>query len=109
MEDSELQAMAATTRERGCLQPIRVRATDTGDFALIAGERRYRAAALADLNALPAVVLTAGAGDEGEHRDLLTDAMIENELRGDLDADPSTPSHPRNSPLASWDQRATTA
>ncbi len=34
---------------------------------------------------LPAVVLTAGAGDEGEDLDLLTDAMIENELRSDLD------------------------
>jgi ParB/RepB/Spo0J family partition protein len=85
VEDAELQAMAATMRERGCLQPIRVRATETGDFALIAGERRYRAAALAELTALPAVVLTAGTGDEGEYQDLLTDAMIENELRSDLD------------------------
>jgi ParB/RepB/Spo0J family partition protein len=85
VEDADLQAMAATMRERGCLQPIRVRATDTGDFALIAGERRYRAAALAELNALPAVVLTARAGDEDEYQDLLTDAMIENELRSDLD------------------------
>lgn len=85
MEDDELQAMAATMRERGCLQPIRVRATETGDFALIAGERRYRAAGLAELATLPAVVLTAGAGDEGEYLDLLTDAMIENELRSDLD------------------------
>jgi ParB/RepB/Spo0J family partition protein len=85
VEDADLQAMAATMRERGCLQPIRVRATDTGDFALIAGERRYRAATLADLTTLPAVVLTAGAGDEGEYLDLLTDAMIENELRSDLD------------------------
>lgn len=85
MEDDELQAMAATMRERGCLQPIRVRATETGDFALIAGERRFRAAGLAELATLPAVVLTAGAGDEGEYLDLLTDAMIENELRSDLD------------------------
>ncbi len=85
VEDADLQAMAATMRERGCLQPIRVRATETGDFALIAGERRYRAATLAALTTLPAVVLTAGAGDEGEYLDLLTDAMIENELRSDLD------------------------
>ncbi|HWY89367.1 MAG TPA: ParB N-terminal domain-containing protein [Solirubrobacteraceae bacterium] len=67
MEDDELQAMAATMRERGCLQPIRVRATETGDFALIAGERRYRAATLAELATLPAVVLTAGAGDARHH------------------------------------------
>ena len=85
LEDDELQAMAATMRERGCLQPIRVRTTETGDFALIAGERRYRAGALAALTTLPAVVLTAGTSDEDEYLDLLTDAMIENELRSDLD------------------------
>ncbi len=85
VEDAELQAMAATMRERGCLQPIQVRATESGEFVVIAGERRYRAAALAALTTLPAVVLCAGAGDEGEYLDLLTDAMIENELRSDLD------------------------
>lgn len=85
VEDAELQAMAATMRERGCLQPIRVRATETGEYVLIAGERRYRAAALAALTTIPAVVLAAGVGDEREYLDLLTDAMIENELRSDLD------------------------
>ena len=84
LEDTELQAMAETMRQRGCLQPIRVRATQTGDYILIAGERRYRAAALAALTEIPAAVLPLGAGDEREHLDLLTDAMVENELRSDL-------------------------
>ncbi len=86
IEDAELQQMAATMRERGCLTPIRVRAVEeTGEFVLIAGERRYRAAALAALTTLPAVVQSGGTGDEVEYLDLLTDAMIENESREDLD------------------------
>src|SRR5674476_443844 len=43
IEDAELQALAQTMRERGCLAPIRVRATD-GGYVLIAGGRRFRAA-----------------------------------------------------------------
>jgi ParB/RepB/Spo0J family partition protein len=85
MEDDELQAMAATMRERGCLQPIRVRETEIGDFALIYGERRYRAGTLAALTTLPALVLPAGTSDDEEYLGLLTDAMIENELRSNLD------------------------
>jgi ParB/RepB/Spo0J family partition protein len=83
-EDAELQAMAETMRQRGCLQPIRVRATGTGEYVLIAGERRYRAASLAALTEIPAAVVPAGAGDESEHLELLTDAIIENEVRRDL-------------------------
>ncbi len=84
VEDDELEAMAATMRERGCLQSVRVRATDSGDFQLIAGERRYRAAALAALTEIPAMVLPQGTGDEAEQLELLTDAVIENELRSNL-------------------------
>jgi ParB/RepB/Spo0J family partition protein len=86
VHDAELEAMAETMRQRGCLQPVRVRAseTGTGEYLLIAGERRYHAAAIAALMQLPAVVLPAGAGDEAEHLDLLTDAMIENEVRCEL-------------------------
>jgi ParB/RepB/Spo0J family partition protein len=82
--DAELEAMAETMRQRGCLQPVRVRASGTGEYVLVAGERRYRAAAIAALTQIPATVLPAGAGDEAEQLDLLTDAMIENEVRQDL-------------------------
>jgi len=85
VEDSELEAMAQTMRDRGCLQSIRVRATATDDYVLVSGERRYRAAALAALTEIPATVLSAGAGDEAEQLDLLCDAMIENEVRSNLD------------------------
>ena len=43
-DDRELEQMAESIRRDGCLQPIRVRATEHGDYVLIAGERRYRAA-----------------------------------------------------------------
>lgn len=82
--DAELEAMAETMRQRGCLQPVRVRENGTGEYVLVAGERRYRAAAIAALTQIPATVLPAGAGDEAEQLDLLTDAMIENEVRCDL-------------------------
>lgn len=85
-DDGQLDALAETMRQRGCLQPIRVRASETGDYVLLAGERRYRAAVKAALTVLPAIVRPAGAGDDGEQVDLLADAVIENELRKDLDA-----------------------
>jgi ParB/RepB/Spo0J family partition protein len=84
-EDAELQALAETMRQRGCLQPIRVQATNDGDYQLVAGERRYRAAALAALTEIPASVLPVGSGQEDERLELLVEAMIENELRSDLD------------------------
>ena len=84
-EDAELEALAETIRQRGCLQPIRVRTSETGEYVLIAGERRYRAAALAGLTEIPAAVVPAGAGDESECLNWLSDAMVENELRSDLD------------------------
>src|SRR5665213_3029318 len=84
VDDAELEAMAETMRQRGCLQPVRVRATGDGEYALVAGERRYRAAVKAALTVLPAVVRPAGLGDESERLDLLIEAMIENEVRSDL-------------------------
>lgn len=52
---------------------------------LIAGERRYRAAVKAAVMELPAIIRPVGAGDDGEHADLLIEALIENDLRRDLD------------------------
>jgi ParB family chromosome partitioning protein len=83
-EDAELLALAETMRQRGCLQPIRVRATATGDYVLIAGARRYRAAALAALTQIPAAVVPVSPAGESERVELLVDAMVENELRSDL-------------------------
>lgn len=76
--------MAESIRQDGCLQPIRVRATEDGDYVLIAGERRYRAAVKAAVMELPAIIRPVGAGDD-EHADLLVEAVIENDLRRNLD------------------------
>lgn len=84
-DDRELDQLADSIRADGCLQPIRVRATDHGDYVLIAGERRYRAAVKACVMELPAIIRPAGTGDEEEQSDLLVEALLENDLRRDLD------------------------
>jgi ParB/RepB/Spo0J family partition protein len=85
VEDRELEQLAESMRRHGCLQPVRVRPTETGDYLLIAGGRRYRAAVKAALMEIPAIVRPAGAGDDEEQADLLVEAVIENDLRVDLD------------------------
>jgi ParB/RepB/Spo0J family partition protein len=85
LDDRQLDQMAESIRRDGCLQPIRVRATEHGDYVLIAGERRYRAAVKAAVMELPAIIRPVGAGDDEEHADLLVEALIENDLRRDLD------------------------
>jgi len=81
-DDGDLSALAETIRTHGCLLPVRVR-RDGERFVLIAGERRYRAATLAGLTEIPASILPEGT--QGEPAERLTEALIENELRTDLD------------------------
>jgi ParB family transcriptional regulator, chromosome partitioning protein len=81
VEDRELEALAQSLRRHGCLQPIRVRATEHGEYVLIAGERRFRAAVKAALMELPAIVRPAGSGDDDEQAELLFEAVIENDHR----------------------------
>jgi ParB family transcriptional regulator, chromosome partitioning protein len=85
IDDGELEQLAETIRQHGCLQPIRVRATDAGTFALIAGERRYRAAVKAGLAEIPAIVRPEGPGEDDEQAGPLIEALIENDQRRDLD------------------------
>jgi ParB/RepB/Spo0J family partition protein len=84
VEDRELEQLAESMRRHGCLQPVRVRPTETGNYVLIAGARRHAAAVKAALMEIPAIVRPAGAGDDEEQADLLTEAVIENDLRVDL-------------------------
>ena len=84
-DSQELEQLAETMRQHGCLQPVRVRATEHGDYVLIAGERRYRAAVKAALVEIPAIVRPAGTGDEEEQAELLVEALIENDQRRELD------------------------
>jgi ParB family chromosome partitioning protein len=79
VERASLEELAASIAEHGVLQPILVTQTPTG-YRLIAGERRLRAAEMAGLERIPAVVRTA---TESEH---LAWALIENLQRADLNS-----------------------
>lgn len=84
-DDRDLERLADSIRRHGVLQPVRVRATEHGDYVLIAGERRYRAAVKAALMELPAIIRPAGPGDDDEEAALLMEAVLENDQRADLD------------------------
>jgi ParB family chromosome partitioning protein len=74
-DEDKLAELAASIRTHGVLQPIVVRRADAG-FELLAGERRYRAAQIAGIDRLPALVR--------EVEDPLEVALIENLQREDL-------------------------
>ncbi|MCW2631957.1 MAG: parB-like partition protein [Pseudonocardia sp.] len=71
-DDESLAELAHSIREFGLLQPIVVRETQRGQFQLVMGERRWRAAQLAGLATLPAIVRSTA--DDA----LLRDALLEN-------------------------------
>jgi len=77
-DDESLTALADSVRERGVLQPILVRPLAGGRYELIAGERRWRAAQLAGLAEVPALVR------ERDDAEALEVALIENMAREDL-------------------------
>ena len=76
-DEGALEELADSIRERGVLQPILLRA-DGGDFMIVAGERRWRAAQRAQLHTIPAIVRDI---DESTIAEL---ALIENIQREDL-------------------------
>ncbi|MEO6497215.1 MAG: ParB/RepB/Spo0J family partition protein [Solirubrobacteraceae bacterium] len=77
-DNETLQALAESVRERGILQPVLVRPVAGGRYELIAGERRWRAAQLADLDEVPALVR------DHDDAEALEIALIENMAREDL-------------------------
>ena len=79
-DQAALEELTASVVAHGVLQPVMVRPHGAGRFELIAGERRYRAARLAGLTQIPAVVRRMT--DE----ESLTVALIENIQREDLNA-----------------------
>jgi len=74
----ELEELTASIREKGLVQPVIVRPRAGGGFELVAGERRLRAAKLAGLAQIPAVVR------EVSDQDSLEMALVENIQRTDL-------------------------
>jgi ParB family chromosome partitioning protein len=77
-DEHALLALAESLRARGMLQPIVVRPLDAEGYELVAGERRLRAARLAELPTVPAIVR------ETEDDARLELALIENMAREDL-------------------------
>ena len=80
MHPEALEDLAASIRAQGVVQPIVVRPNGAGRYEIIAGERRWRAAQLAGLDAIPAVV--RDVPDESA----VAMALIENIQREDLNA-----------------------
>jgi ParB family chromosome partitioning protein len=78
-DESQLGELAASIAVHGILQPIVVRSLADGGYELIAGERRLRAARIAGLDVIPAVIRDSDAGT-----DSLELALIENLQREDL-------------------------
>ena len=73
-----LSELAASIAAHGVLQPILVRASGNGRYQIIAGERRWRAAKIADLSEIPAVILDS---DDLAAAEI---ALVENVQREDL-------------------------
>jgi ParB family chromosome partitioning protein len=77
-DEDALQALAGSLGERGVLQPVLVRPKAGGTYELVAGERRWRAAQIAGLKSIPALVRPRGDAEAIEL------ALIENMAREDL-------------------------
>ncbi|MCL6627194.1 MAG: ParB/RepB/Spo0J family partition protein, partial [Alicyclobacillus shizuokensis] len=75
--EESLEELAASLREHGVVQPVIVRPSGTG-YELLVGERRWRAAQMAGLKAIPAVIR------EAEPSECLQIALVENLHRDDL-------------------------
>jgi len=90
--DNSLQEMADDIAIRGVLQPILIRPSAGGKFVLVAGERRFRAAKLAGLKTIPALIkeMTEEEADEAQfieniHRKNLTLQEQATRVQRDLD------------------------
>jgi ParB family chromosome partitioning protein len=80
LDGEAISELADSIRVQGVVQPVIVRVDPAGGYELIAGERRWRAARLAGLATIPAIVR------ETEDRDSLLLALVENVAREDLSA-----------------------
>jgi len=78
-DEKRLEELAGSIREHGVLEPILVRRSGTG-FAIVAGERRWRAAQRAGLKEIPALLR------EANDREAFEMALVENLQRADLNA-----------------------
>ena len=78
-DPDELASLAESIRMHGIIQPLTVRKLPSGFYQIIAGERRWRAARIAGLSEVPAIVI------EADDRKMTELSLIENLQREDLD------------------------
>ena len=76
----QLDELAASVKEKGIIQPLIVRATGSDEYEIVAGERRWRAAQMAQLHDIPVIVR------DFDDTEVLEVAIIENIQRADLNA-----------------------
>jgi ParB family chromosome partitioning protein len=77
-DEETLRELADSIRATGVLQPVLVRKSDSGGYELVAGERRLRAAQMAGIESIPAVIRDVS------DREMLELALVENVQREDL-------------------------
>ena len=77
-DQEKLEELAESIRQHGLIQPLTVRKLSSGYYQIIAGERRWRAARIAGLDEVPAVII------EADDQKVMELAMIENLQREDL-------------------------
>ena len=77
-DETSLRELADSIKATGILQPVLLRRGPDGGYQLVAGERRFRAAQLAGLDGIPAIVR------EVDDREMLELAIVENVQREDL-------------------------
>jgi ParB family chromosome partitioning protein len=78
MRESELEELAQSIRTQGVMQPLLVRSIGQNKYEIIAGERRFRAAAMAGLNTVPVLIKNV------DDQTAAAMALIENMQREDL-------------------------
>ena len=79
-DDASLSELAASIKQNGFIQPLVVRSNPAGGFELVAGERRWRAAGLAQLDHVPVVVRAL------TDKEVVLVGLVENLQREDLNA-----------------------
>ncbi len=79
-DPEKIKELAASIKEQGILQPIVARRLDSGEYEIIAGERRWRAAQSAGMHEVPVIL------KEADNKKVLEWALIENIQRENLNA-----------------------
>jgi ParB family transcriptional regulator, chromosome partitioning protein len=77
-DEEAMSSLASSIHEVGVLQPVLVRQLGEGEFEIVAGERRWRAARRAGLQTIPVIIQTVSDSNSLEH------ALVENLHRSDL-------------------------